>query len=136
MSSISFPWKSVFLSIFVIFRAGVYICSSKSRDHQITQHHTTPRCTRRHLTWFKVRDALDISWLHSVNSPTKLDQGLSGEIMMLEADVLMRNNQVCQGIYQWILFPLFPLRSFRHLRLCNKKRILNSLNFASDLVIN
>ena len=77
------------------------------------------------LTWFKVRDALDISWLHAVNSPTKLEQGLSGEIMMLEADVLMRNNQVCQGIYQWILFPLFPLRSFRYLRLCNKKRILN-----------
>lgn len=60
------------------------------------------------LTWFKVRDALDISWLHAVNSPTKLEQGLSGEIMMLEADVLMRNNQVCQGIYQWIPFPLFP----------------------------
>lgn len=79
------------------------------------------------LTWFKVRDALDISWLHAVNSPTKLEQGLSGEIMMLEADVLMRNNQVCRGIYQWILFPLFPLRSFRHLRQCNKKIILNTV---------
>lgn len=79
------------------------------------------------LTWFKVRDALDISWLHAVNSPTKLERGLSGEIMMLEADVLMRNNQVCQGIYQWILFPLFPLRSFRHLRLCNNKRILKTV---------
>ena len=49
VSSISFTWKSVFLSIFFIFSVGVYICSSKSRDHQIMQHHTTPRCTRRHF---------------------------------------------------------------------------------------
>ena len=46
------------------------------------------------LAFFGVRDALNISWLHAVNSPEKLEQGLSGDIMMLEADVLMRNNTV------------------------------------------
>lgn len=46
------------------------------------------------LAFFGVRDALDITWLHAVNSPEKLEQGLLGDIMMLEADVLMRNNIV------------------------------------------
>ncbi|KAJ7386407.1 hypothetical protein OS493_008531 [Desmophyllum pertusum] len=46
------------------------------------------------LAFFKLRDALDITWLHAVNSPERLQQGLSGETMMLEADVLMRNNMV------------------------------------------
>ena len=46
------------------------------------------------LAFFGVRDALDITWLHAVNSPEKLEQGLSGDTMMLEADVLMRNNIV------------------------------------------
>ena len=48
------------------------------------------------LAFFEVRDALDITWLHAVNSPSKLKEGLTGDIMMLEADVLMRNNLVCQ----------------------------------------
>ena len=46
------------------------------------------------LAFFGVRDGLNITWLHAVNSPEKLVQGLSGDIMMLEADVLMRNNMV------------------------------------------
>ena len=49
------------------------------------------------LAFFKVHDGLDITWLHAVNSPAKLKEGFSGEIMMFEADVLMRNNQV----FQW-----------------------------------
>ena len=48
------------------------------------------------LAFFEVRDAIDITWLHAVNSPGKLEEGLTGEIMMLEADVLMRNNMVFQ----------------------------------------
>lgn len=46
------------------------------------------------MAFFGVTDGLDITWLHATNSPEKLEQGLSGDIMMLEADVLMRNNMV------------------------------------------
>ena len=90
------------------------------------------------LTWFKVRDALDISWLHAVNSPKKLEQGLSGEIMMLEADVLMRNNQVCQEIHQLMnsLFNISPtiIQVFAPVK--QEKNLKHCLHFASDLVIN
>lgn len=44
------------------------------------------------LKFFKVNDGIDVTWLHAVNSPELLEQGLSGDTMMLEADVLMRNN--------------------------------------------
>lgn len=37
---------------------------------------------------------MNITWLHAVNSPDKLEEGLSSDIMMFEADVLMRKNQV------------------------------------------
>lgn len=46
------------------------------------------------LDFFQVTDGADITWLHAVNSPVKLKEGLSSNIMMFEADVLMRNNQV------------------------------------------
>ena len=46
------------------------------------------------LKFFEVTDGNDVTWLHAVNSPELLEQGLSGKTMMLEADVLMRNNMV------------------------------------------
>lgn len=46
------------------------------------------------LKFFEVTDGIDVTWLHAVNSPELLEQGLSGKTMMLDADVLMRNNMV------------------------------------------
>ena len=46
------------------------------------------------LDFFGVSDGFDITWLHAVNNPLLLDKALSSNIMMLEADVLMRNNVV------------------------------------------
>ena len=44
------------------------------------------------LDFFHVRDGSDITWLHAVNDVKKLQEGLSGKAMMLEADVLLRHN--------------------------------------------
>lgn len=45
------------------------------------------------LKYFKKRDAKDITWAHAVNSQDKLKKYLGTDIMMFEADVLMRFNQ-------------------------------------------
>ena len=42
------------------------------------------------LKFFDLTDGLELSWAHAVNSPTKLEEALSGKTMMLEADVLLR----------------------------------------------
>ncbi|KAL9951113.1 hypothetical protein ACROYT_G043717 [Oculina patagonica] len=42
------------------------------------------------LKFFHLDDALEVSWAHAVNSRAKLQEALSGEAMMLEADVLLR----------------------------------------------
>ena len=42
--------------------------------------------------FFNQSDALNITWLHAANSPEKLQEGLTGNYMMLEADVLMRSD--------------------------------------------
>ena len=44
------------------------------------------------LQFFHVEDAVQITWLHAVNSVKKLQEGLSGTAMMLEADVILRHN--------------------------------------------
>ena len=42
--------------------------------------------------FFNLSDALNITWMHATNSPEKLQEGLTGDYMMLEADVLMRSD--------------------------------------------
>ena len=68
--------------------------SATGEGNKICQliHHQDAR--NGFLAFFGVTDGLDITWLHATNSPKKLEQGLSGDTMMLEADVLMRNNMV------------------------------------------
>ena len=43
------------------------------------------------MRFFNVSDVSDVTWSHAVNSQAKLQQALSSDTMMLEADVLMRD---------------------------------------------
>lgn len=66
---------------------------------------------------------MDITWLHAVNSPDKLEEGHSSNIMMFEADVLMRNNQVyfSEGYF----LGLVPVTAMieNHKRYCGNFRV-------------
>ena len=42
------------------------------------------------LKFFHLEDGLEVRWAHAVNSQNKLQEALSGKVMMLEADVLLR----------------------------------------------
>lgn len=42
------------------------------------------------LKFFDMKDGLEVSWAHAVNSHEKLQEALSGKAMMLEADVSLR----------------------------------------------
>ncbi|KAL9951105.1 hypothetical protein ACROYT_G043708 [Oculina patagonica] len=78
----------------IVTALGMLILSATGEGNKICQstHHQDAKDD--FLAFFGVTDGLDITWLHATNSPEKLEQGLSGDIMMLEADVLMRNNMV------------------------------------------
>lgn len=45
------------------------------------------------LGYFSTTDAKDITWAHAVNSKEKLEEYLKTDILMFEADVLMRYNR-------------------------------------------
>ena len=45
------------------------------------------------LMYFNKTDAKDITWAHGVNSQEKLNKYLKTDILMFEADVLMRFNR-------------------------------------------
>lgn len=44
------------------------------------------------LKFFDVSDASEVTWAHAVNSQEKLQEALAGEVMMIEADVLLRDD--------------------------------------------
>lgn len=85
-------WKAITIYFFVATNLALLypLVTSQGPKHCKVIHHKQDDI----LAFFGVSDGMDITWSHAVNSPELLEQALSGDTMMLEADVLMRNNMV------------------------------------------
>lgn len=88
----------------------------------------------RILEFFNVTDALEVTWAHAVNSQEKLQEALTGEVMMIEADVsLGEDDKTPIMAHPPITYSDLPLTEFLKAVLSSRKGI--KLDFKTAAVI-